>query len=161
MFCIIVGSDDVNVSRGIRVLVRSQFDSVDLPADIKKDNGMIICRCESASMLPAEFGLYHCIGKGFAGKQDVPLYPSSIRALRNATTRREDIRKAEKGASDKLKRGNTIASVHEYLSVLNIAPVCDGTVASAEVITDRSTTDVVVDVKLKKTRVRICMSWSL
>ena len=34
------GSDDVNVSRGIRVIVHSQFDSVDLPVGIQEDNDM-------------------------------------------------------------------------------------------------------------------------
>ena len=34
------GSDDDNVSRGIRVIVHSQFDSVDLPVDIQEDNDM-------------------------------------------------------------------------------------------------------------------------
>ena len=126
------GSDDVHVSRGMRVIVHSQFDSVDLFADTKEVNHMIISRGESASMIPAELKLYHFIGKGFAGKQYVPLYPSSNRTLRNATTRREDNRKVDKTSLDKHKRGNAIAIVHEQTTFLEIALVCDGNVASAE-----------------------------
>ena len=50
-----VGSDDVNVSRGVRIIVHSRFDSVDLHAGNREGNAVIICRCESASMPPAGF----------------------------------------------------------------------------------------------------------
>ena len=48
------GSDDVNVSRAVRMMIHSRFDSVDLHDDTSKGNAMIMCRCDSASMPPAE-----------------------------------------------------------------------------------------------------------
>ena len=58
-----LGSDGINVSRRIRIIVHSQFDSVDVLAEYKEYNNRSICRCQSASIPPAEFKLCHFIGK--------------------------------------------------------------------------------------------------
>ena len=54
------GTDDVNVSRGIRFVGHSQSDSIVVAADREEDITGIICRGKLASILPAEFNLYFC-----------------------------------------------------------------------------------------------------
>ena len=47
-------SDDVNVSRGVRMIIHSRFDSVDLRDDSREGNAMIMYCCASASMHQAD-----------------------------------------------------------------------------------------------------------
>ena len=89
------GTDEVNVFRGIRIIIHSQFDSIVVAADAPEDVTIIICQGKSASRLPAEFKLYHIVGTDLAGKLYAPLYPSSAWTIQNANTRRADTRKGE------------------------------------------------------------------
>ena len=57
------GSGDVNMSRGVRMIIHSRLDSVDLHDDNRGVKAVIIGGCESALMPPADFKLYNIIGK--------------------------------------------------------------------------------------------------
>ena len=52
-------------------------------------NAMVMCRCDSASMPPADFRLYNITGKSLLGKQHVPLFHPGTRKPRDATIRRD------------------------------------------------------------------------
>ena len=98
------GADVVNISRGIRIIVHCQFDAILLNAEAAEDMSSVICRGTTAPIPPAEFRLYYFVGQNYAGKQYVPLFPSSQRPSQKANTRRADIRQGD----DKCKKAQTL-----------------------------------------------------
>ena len=121
----------------------------------------IICRGTSACIPPAEFKLYNLIGKDYAGKQYVPVYPSFTRTLRNAQTRRADTRKVDEECKKKQTLQMMIERVNAKPTFLDIAPMYDGNVASTDLITETSTSDVVVGDISDEDLNGSFMSWAL
>ena len=109
-----------------------------MAATIEEETTSLICQSTSATLLPAEFNLYHFIGNVFAGKQHVPVHPSSTRTLRKAQTRRADTRMID----DKYKN-KTFNAMIEHCNAtptfLDIVSMYDANVATTYFITEKST----------------------
>ena len=70
------GADEVNVSRGVRIIVHSRFDQSCHNAKATADMSDVLCQSTTASIPAASFRLYHVVCSDYAGQQYVPIFSS-------------------------------------------------------------------------------------